>query len=120
MASSGVRCTETENDTPQGYVARDQTAPGVLSHRPGVRGHSCRPRILERMTRSDDGRPAPPRLPPDLSSELDLRLTAGCEIDHKSIQGDFSDSDLEGLQVEDSRIVGSSFTAARSQPTPPR
>ena len=79
---------------------------------PAQVGHSCRPRILERMTRSDDGRPAPPRLPPDLSSELDLRLTAGCEIDHKSIQGDFSDSDLEGLQVEDSRIVGSSFTAA--------
>jgi uncharacterized protein YjbI with pentapeptide repeats len=79
---------------------------------PAQVGHSCRPRILERMTRSDHGRPAPPRLPPDLSSELDLRLTAGCEIDHKSIQGDFSDSDLEGLQVEDSRIVGSSFTAA--------
>ena len=64
------------------------------------------------MTRSESGRPTPPRLPSDLSSEPYLRLTAGCEIDHATIQGDFSDSDLEGLQIEDSRIVGSSFTAA--------
>jgi uncharacterized protein YjbI with pentapeptide repeats len=47
-----------------------------------------------------------------LSLEPDLRLTAGCEIDHTTIQGDFSDGDLEGLQVEDSRIIGSLFTAA--------
>lgn len=77
-----------------------------------VRGHSCRPRILESMTRSRGARPAAPRLPSDLFSELNLRLTAGCEIDHKTIQGDFSDGDFEGLQVEDSRIVRSSFTAA--------
>ena len=64
------------------------------------------------MTRSESGRPTPPRLPPDLSSEPDLRLTVGCEIEHTTIQGDFSDGDLEGLQVEDSQIVGSSFTAA--------
>jgi uncharacterized protein YjbI with pentapeptide repeats len=64
------------------------------------------------MTRSEGGRPTPPRLPPDLFSDPDLCLTAGCEIDHATIQGEFSDSDLEGLQVEDSRIVGSSFTAA--------
>jgi uncharacterized protein YjbI with pentapeptide repeats len=64
------------------------------------------------MIRSESGRPTPPRLPLDLSSEPDLRITAGCEIDHTTIQGDFSDGDLEGLQVEDSRIVGSSFTAA--------
>jgi uncharacterized protein YjbI with pentapeptide repeats len=70
------------------------------------------PRILEPMTRSESGRPTPPRLPPDLSSESDLCLTAGYEIDHATIQGDFSHGDLEGLHVEDSRIVGSSFTAA--------
>jgi hypothetical protein len=64
------------------------------------------------MTPSESGRPTPPRLPPDLSSESDLRLIAGCEIDHETIQGDFSNGDLEGLHVEDSRIVGSSFTAA--------
>jgi uncharacterized protein YjbI with pentapeptide repeats len=64
------------------------------------------------MTRSESGRPTPPRLPPDLSSEPGLRLTAGCEIDHTTIQGNFSNCDLEGLQLEDSRIVGSSFTAA--------
>jgi uncharacterized protein YjbI with pentapeptide repeats len=64
------------------------------------------------MTRSESGRPTPPRLPPDLSSGTDLRLHAGCEIDHATIQGDFSDGDLGGLQIEDSRVVGSSFTAA--------
>jgi uncharacterized protein YjbI with pentapeptide repeats len=64
------------------------------------------------MTRSESGRPTPPRLPPDLSSESDVRLTAGCGIDHATIRGDFSLGYLEGLQVEDSRIVSSSFTAA--------
>jgi uncharacterized protein YjbI with pentapeptide repeats len=64
------------------------------------------------MTRPESARPTPPRLPPDLSSEPGLSLTARCEIDHTVIQGDYSESDLEGLQIEDSRIVGSSFTAA--------
>jgi uncharacterized protein YjbI with pentapeptide repeats len=64
------------------------------------------------MTRSASGRPTPPCLPHDVSSGSHLPLTAECEIDHATIQGDFSDGDLEGLQVEDSRIVGSSFTAA--------
>jgi uncharacterized protein YjbI with pentapeptide repeats len=64
------------------------------------------------MTRSESGRPTPPRLPSDLSSGAHLRLTAGCEIDHAAVQGDFSGRDLEGLQLEDSRIIGSSFTAA--------
>ena len=64
------------------------------------------------MTRTESERPTPPRLPPDLPSEPDLRLTAGSEINRITIQGDFSDSDLEGLLVEDSHIVRSSFTAA--------
>jgi uncharacterized protein YjbI with pentapeptide repeats len=64
------------------------------------------------MTRSESGRPTPPRLPPDLTPEPDLRLTAGCEIDCRIIQGDFSDGELEDMQIEDSRIAGSSFTAA--------
>jgi uncharacterized protein YjbI with pentapeptide repeats len=81
------------------------------AHRASARGDSC-PRILESMTRSESGRPTPPRLPPDLSSEPNLRLIAGSEVNHATIQGDFSGGDLEGLQVEDSRIVGSSFTAA--------
>ena len=76
-----------------------------------VRGHSCRPRILESMTRSRGARPAAPRLPSDLFSELNLRLPR----DVRSItrpSRDLPDGDFEGLQVEDSRIVRSSFTAA--------
>jgi uncharacterized protein YjbI with pentapeptide repeats len=69
-------------------------------------------RILNRMTRPDTDRPTPPRLPPDLLSEPDLRLTAGADFNCVTIQADFSDCDLEGLLVEDSRIVQSSFTAA--------
>lgn len=68
-------------------------------------------RILKRMTRPESDRPTPPRLPPDLPSEPDLRLTAGSEINRITIQGDFSNGDLEGLLVEDSHIVHSSFTA---------
>jgi uncharacterized protein YjbI with pentapeptide repeats len=64
------------------------------------------------MTRSESGRPTLPRLPTDLSSEPHLRLAAGSEIDHAAIQGDFSEGGLEGLKVEDSRILASSFTAA--------
>jgi uncharacterized protein YjbI with pentapeptide repeats len=69
-------------------------------------------RILRRMTRPENDRPSPPRLPPELPSESNLRLTAGSEINHITVQGDFSDCDLEGLLVEDSHIVRSSFTAA--------
>jgi uncharacterized protein YjbI with pentapeptide repeats len=65
------------------------------------------------MTRSDRARPTPPRLPPDLASASDLRLTPGCEIDHTTIHGDFSGSGLDGIHIEDSRIVGSSFTGAQ-------
>jgi uncharacterized protein YjbI with pentapeptide repeats len=68
-------------------------------------------RILKRMTRSERDRPTPPRLPSDLPSEPDLRLTAGSEINGITIQGDFSDADFEGLQVDHSHIVHSSFTA---------
>ena len=68
--------------------------------------------ILERMTRPASDRPTPPRLPRDLPTEPDLRLTAGGELNGLTIQGDFSAGDLEGLFVEDSRIVHSSFTAA--------
>jgi uncharacterized protein YjbI with pentapeptide repeats len=64
------------------------------------------------MTRSESDRPSPPRLPPDLPSEPDLRLNAGSEISRITIQGDFSEGDFEGLQVEDSHIVHSSFTAS--------
>src|ERR1700734_1817889 len=62
------------------------------------------------MTRPGSDRPIPPRLPLDLPSETDIRLTPGSEITHMTIQGDFSDGDLEGLRVEDSHIVRSSFT----------
>ena len=75
------------------------------------RGALSAARILIRMTRSESDRPTPPRLPPDLPSEPDLRLTAGSEINRITIQGDFSGGDFEGLRVEDSHIVRSTFTA---------
>jgi uncharacterized protein YjbI with pentapeptide repeats len=64
------------------------------------------------MTRPESDRPISPRLPPDLPSEPELLLTAGCEVNRITVQWDFSDADLEGLLVEDSHIVRSSFTAA--------
>ena len=69
-------------------------------------------RILRRMTSPANDRPRPPRLPPDLPLEENLRLTADSAINRITIQGDFSDCDLEDLLVEDSHIVHSSFTAA--------
>jgi hypothetical protein len=68
--------------------------------------------IPQGMARPESDRPAPPRLPSELPSEADLRITAGSEINRITVEGDFSDSDLEGLLVEDSYIVHSSFTAA--------
>src|SRR5580704_10158627 len=64
------------------------------------------------MTRPETDRPTPPRVPHDLLSEPDLRLTAGADISCIAIQGDFSDTGLESLLVEDSHIVHSSFTAS--------
>ena len=68
--------------------------------------------ILEGMARLKSDRPTPPRLPPDLPSEPDVRITAGAQINRITMQGDFSNGDLAGLLVEDSRIVHSSFTAS--------
>ncbi len=64
------------------------------------------------MARPQSDRPAPPRLPPDLPSEPGLRLTAGSEINRITVEGDFSQGDLESMLIEDSHIVHSSFTAA--------
>ncbi len=63
------------------------------------------------MARTGDERPTPPRLPPELPREQNRRLTAGDEISGVTIQGDYSQSRLEGLVIEDARIVRSSFTA---------
>ena len=64
------------------------------------------------MTRSESGRPTPPRLPPDLPQNPISVLPRDVRSITQPIRGDYSLGDLEGLQVEDSRIVGSSFTAA--------
>jgi uncharacterized protein YjbI with pentapeptide repeats len=47
-----------------------------------------------------------------MPSEQNLRLTAGFEICGLTVQGEYSDAHLEGLVIEDSHIVRSSFTAA--------
>jgi hypothetical protein len=82
----------------------------VSSTRLGYLGTPLAARILKRMTRPESERPTPPRLPPDLPSEPDLRLTAGSQINRITIQGDFSDGGFEGLLVENSHIVHSAFT----------
>jgi uncharacterized protein YjbI with pentapeptide repeats len=64
------------------------------------------------MARLQRDRPTPPRLPPDLPTEPDLRITAGSQINRITIVGDFSNGDLERVMVEDSRIVRSPFTAS--------
>lgn len=64
------------------------------------------------MARLKSDRPVPPRLPPDLPSDPGLRFTAGSQINRITIQGDFSNGDLGGVLVEESRIVHSSFTAS--------
>jgi uncharacterized protein YjbI with pentapeptide repeats len=78
---------------------------------PTTRGTRVAASILDRMARPETDRPNPPRLPSDLPSEPDLRLTAGAEINGVTLQGDFSACELEGLLVEDSHIVHSSFTS---------
>ena len=58
------------------------------------------------------GRPIPPRLPPDRSSEPSLNLATRSEINGLTVQGDFSDGLLGELVIEDSLIARSSFIAA--------
>ncbi len=70
------------------------------------------PLMLEPMTRPGSERPVAPRLPPDMPTEPNLNLVAGSEVHGLTIQGDYSDAQLEGLVVEDSQIVHSSFIAA--------
>lgn len=64
------------------------------------------------MARARDERPAPPRLPPHLTLERNLRLTAGSEISGMAVGGDYADAHLEAMVVEDSHITRSSFVAA--------
>ena len=68
--------------------------------------------IRKTMARPESDRPRSPRLPPDLPPDPDLRITGGAEINRITVQGGFSGDDLEGLLVEESHIVHSSFTAA--------
>lgn len=64
------------------------------------------------MARRRSEKPTPPRLPSDMPLVLNLRLTAGTEVDGITIQGEFTDGHFEGLSLEDTHIVNSSFTAA--------
>jgi uncharacterized protein YjbI with pentapeptide repeats len=64
------------------------------------------------MARARSDRPTPPRLPPDSALESGFRLDVGSAVSHATIQADCAGLDLEGLIVEDSHIIRSSFTAA--------
>jgi hypothetical protein len=79
---------------------------------PSHRDTLCPTHMLERMARTGDERPIPPRLLPELPLEPSLRLAAGHEVNSLTIQGDFSDAHLQGLVVEESHVVRSSFIAA--------
>jgi uncharacterized protein YjbI with pentapeptide repeats len=64
------------------------------------------------MARHGNDRPTPPRLPAEMPVQPDLRPAAGDPISGLTIQGDYASGRLEGLLVEDSHIIRSSFTAA--------
>lgn len=64
------------------------------------------------MARTRDERPAPPRLPPDLTVERNLGLSVGSEMGGMALEGDYADAHLEDMIVEDSHITRSSFIGA--------
>jgi uncharacterized protein YjbI with pentapeptide repeats len=64
------------------------------------------------MPRPKDERPVPPRLAPDPPVDPDVRLTAGSDVIGITIEGEFSEGQLDGLLVEEVHIVRSSFIAA--------
>ena len=64
------------------------------------------------MSRPGHELPVPPRLPRALSSDPALRLTPGTDLKGFTVEGDFSESEIEDLLVEDCHVLRSSFTAA--------
>jgi hypothetical protein len=63
------------------------------------------------MARPND-HPIPPRLPADLPSHPDLRLTEDSDLYRLMIQGDFSDANLAEMTVEESHVFHSAFVSA--------
>ena len=63
------------------------------------------------MARPND-LPIPPRLPVDLLSSPNLRLTEASDLYRLTIQGVFSDADLAEMTLEESHIVHSVFVSA--------
>jgi Pentapeptide repeats (8 copies)/Pentapeptide repeats (9 copies) len=95
-------------------VAGKRSSPvdtGLLNSGGRVRARAARS-TLTRMARPRNERLVPPRLPVDLPSEPTLRLLAGADVTARTIRGDFSKSQLEGLVMEEVHIVNSSFLAA--------
>jgi uncharacterized protein YjbI with pentapeptide repeats len=63
------------------------------------------------MARPDD-HPVSPRLPADLASHPDLRLTEDSDLYRLIIQGDFSEANLAQMTVEESHVLRSAFVGA--------
>jgi uncharacterized protein YjbI with pentapeptide repeats len=59
-----------------------------------------------------DGYPVSPRLPADLPSYPDPRLTEDSDLYRLIIRGDFSEANLAQMTVEESHVQGSTFVGA--------
>ena len=64
------------------------------------------------MARPPSEQPVPPRLPTDLPHEPHWQVVPGTYVSGVTIQADFSERRLDGLVVEDTHIVNSSFIAS--------
>ena len=77
----------------------------------GKRGRGTFSVYAPRMARTKD-RPNPPRVPADLHSQRDPRLTGDSDFSRLTIAGDFSGANLSGMTVEESHIRHSAFLSA--------
>ena len=59
-----------------------------------------------------DGHPPSPRVPTDLPSHPDLRLTEDSDLYRLIIEGDFSEANLEQMTIEESQVLRSAFVGA--------
>jgi Pentapeptide repeats (9 copies) len=78
----------------------------------GVLGRAGAELMLERVARPRSERPVPPRLPAELPLEQASTLGPGDQISGLTLRGDYATGHLDGLVVEESHVVRSSFTAA--------
>lgn len=82
-----------------------------MRHRPSLRGHAAIAPYALGMVRKND-QPIPPRLPSELLSQREMRLTGETDLYRLRFEGEFSGAQGAGITIEESHIARASFVGA--------